>query len=55
MREPEEHEHGKLVHTHAHHHVTHNHNEHTGGFDHLSSFHEHEHDHAGNSPLARAT
>ena len=46
MREPEEHEHDKLVHTHAHHHVTHNYNEHTGGFDHLSSFHEHEHDHA---------
>ena len=35
-----------MVHTHGHFHVTHNHNRMAGGFDHLSSYHEHEHDHA---------
>lgn len=43
----EEHEHEPVTHTHSHVHVTHNFREMTGGFEHLSSEHDHEHDHAG--------
>ncbi len=43
----EEHEHPPVVHIHGHYHVTHNFREMTGGFEHLSSYHEHDHDHAG--------
>ena len=39
------HEHEGVVHAHHHFHVTHNHNRLTGGFDHLWSEHQHEHDH----------
>lgn len=42
----EPHDHEALVHTHRHYHVTHNLREMTGGFEHLSSAHEHQHDHA---------
>ncbi len=42
----EPHDHEALVHAHRHYHVTHNFREMTGGFEHLSSAHEHEHDHA---------
>ena len=31
MREAQEHDHEKLVHTHEHFHVTHNHSHHSGG------------------------
>ncbi|HVE75973.1 MAG TPA: hypothetical protein VND22_04295 [Actinomycetota bacterium] len=41
----ESHHHQAIVHTHSHYHVTHNFNDMTGGFDHLSSQHSHEHDH----------
>jgi len=42
----DEHGHDAMVHSHPHHHITHNFNKLTGGFDHLGSMHEHEHDHA---------
>ena len=41
----EEHEHPALAHSHGHYHVTHNYIERSGGFEHLSSHHVHEHDH----------
>lgn len=47
----QEHNHEALAHSHRHYHVTHNFNERVGGFDHLSSEHDHEHDHA---PLIHA-
>jgi hypothetical protein len=53
MSDPEDnwepHDHEALVHTHRHYHVTHNYREMTGGFEHLSSAHDHEHDHAAMS------
>jgi hypothetical protein len=42
----DEHEHEATVHRHGHYHVTHNFRDMTGGFEHLSSHHDHEHDHA---------
>src|SRR4029077_11629415 len=39
-----EHEHEALAHSHGHYHVTHNFNERNGSFDHLSSYHQHDHD-----------
>jgi hypothetical protein len=42
----EEHHHEAMVHDHEHWHVTHNHRAMTGGFEHLSWKHAHEHDHA---------
>ena len=42
----EQHDHEAVAHSHRHYHVTHNYREMTGGFEHLSSEHEHEHDHA---------
>lgn len=39
----EDHTHEAVVHSHRHFHVTHNATD--GGFEHLSSAHEHEHDH----------
>jgi hypothetical protein len=45
----EPHDHAAVAHTHRHYHVTHNLREMTGGFEHLSSAHEHEHDHAAMS------
>lgn len=46
VAEWQEHDHEQLVHSHPHFHVTHNFNEMSGGFEHLSSAHDHEHDHA---------
>lgn len=42
----EEHQHDAMVHDHEHWHVTHNFRRMTGGFEHLSWKHRHEHDHA---------
>jgi hypothetical protein len=42
----EEHHHDAMVHDHEHWHVTHNYRALTGGFEHLSWKHSHEHDHA---------
>ncbi|HEV8626563.1 MAG TPA: hypothetical protein VG034_19125 [Acidimicrobiia bacterium] len=47
----EQHDHPALAHNHGHYHVTHNYNDASGGFVHLSSRHDHEHDHA---PLSHA-
>ena len=46
----QDHDHEELVHSHRHYHVTHNYRDMTGGFEHLSSAHEHEHDHAAVNP-----
>ncbi len=50
MADPEaqwqEHTHDAMTHSHRHYHVTHNWSLHVGGFQHLSSAHEHEHDHS---------
>lgn len=46
MPQFEEHHHPDAVHDHEHWHVTHNFRAMTGGFEHLSWKHSHEHDHA---------
>lgn len=55
MPDPEiewqEHTHDGMTHSHRHYHITHSWNAHSGGFEHLSAAHEHEHDHA---PLRHA-
>jgi hypothetical protein len=42
----DEHDHDRMVHSHRHYHVTHHVQEEGGSLEHLSSAHEHEHDHA---------
>lgn len=42
----EPHRHEGMVHSHTHFHVTHNWSDNAQTFEHLSSTHEHEHDHA---------
>lgn len=46
MPQFEEHHHDAMVHDHEHWHVTHNFRAISGGFEHLSWKHAHEHDHA---------
>lgn len=49
MSDPDfqQHHHEPMVHTHPHYHVTHNWSDTARTFEHLSSHHDHEHDHAG--------